>query len=170
MSPQTDEERFILLLREKKNIIYKICNSYCKSSEDRKDLAQEIIIQLWKSLHKYNDEYKMSTWVYAIALNVAMRFYRDKKRSKEIFSGTDGLVEIIEDTALREEQETKLQLLYQFINKLDELNKALMILYLDNNSYNEIGKILGITETNVATKINRIKQKMKQQFTTSTQL
>ncbi len=170
MSPQTDEERFILLLREKRNIIYKICNSYCKSSEDRKDLAQEIIIQLWKSLHKYNDEYKLSTWVYAIALNVAMRFYRDKKRSKEIFPGTDGIVEIREDTTLREEQETKLQLLYQFINKLDELNKALMILYLDNNSYNEIAKILGITETNVATKINRIKQKMKQEFTTTTQV
>ena len=143
MSAQTDQERFILLLREKRNIIYKICNSYCKSSEDRKDLAQEIIIQLWKSLQKYNDEYKLTTWVYAIALNVAMRFYRDKKRSKEIFPGTDGIVEIIEDTALREEQEMKLQLLYQFISKLDELNKALMILYLDNNSYNEIGKILG---------------------------
>ncbi len=164
MNRQTNEERFIQILQEKKKIIYKICNSYCRSIEDRKDLAQEIIIQLWKSLHKYNEQYQLSTWVYAIALNVAMSFYRSKKRNKEVFAGLEIVVEIMDDTLHKREQEDNLKLLDKFINELDELNKALMILYLDNNSYKEISEILGITETNVATKISRIKQKLKQQF------
>ncbi|MDB5249686.1 MAG: polymerase ECF-type sigma factor [Segetibacter sp.] len=164
MNLQPDEERFILILQEKKKIIYKICNSYCRSVEDRKDLAQEIIIQLWKSLHKYNEQYQLSTWVYAIALNVAMAFHRSKKRKREVFAGLEIVVAIMDDTTEEREQEENLQLLYKFINELEELNKALMILYLDNNSYKEISLVLGITETNVATKINRIKQKLKQQF------
>ena len=165
MSLQTPDERFIKILSDHKKIVFKVCNFYCKNIEDRKDLAQEIIIQLWKSFHKYNDVYKISTWIYSIALNVAISFYRNKKRSEHIFYPGE-IIEITDDDSEAEEAETSIQLLYSFINQLDSLNKALMILYLDKNSYKEIAEILGITETNVATKINRIKQKLKQQFTT----
>ncbi len=165
MSSQTPDEKFIKILGDHKKIVFKVCNVYCRNTEDRKDLAQEIIVQLWKSFHKYNNVYKISTWIYSIALNVAISFYRNKKRSEHIFYPGE-IIEITKNGSESEEPETNIQLLYAFINQLDSLNKALMLLYLDKNSYKEIAEILGITETNVATKINRIKQKLKQQFTT----
>lgn len=164
---QTEEERFISVLKGNNKIIYKVCNFYCKSHEDRKDLAQEIIIQLWKSFEKYDVQYKLSTWIYRIALNTAISFYRNKKRKHNIYPLDENVIEIIDDNLQMQEVEAGIVLLQTFINQLDQFNKALMILYLDDNSYREIAEILGITETNVATKISRIKQKVKQQFISS---
>ena len=155
---------FIKFLEEHKGIIYKVANAYCRDEEDRKDLIQEIIFQLWRSFAKYDQQYRASTWTYRIALNVSISFYRKEKRrtspamplTKDILRVTDPY----EDAAL-EENVTRL---HQFINQLPALHRALMILYLDEKSYAEIASILGITETNVATKISRIKQKLKRQF------
>jgi RNA polymerase sigma-70 factor, ECF subfamily len=160
---QTKEEKFIAVLKNHKKIVFKVCNFYCRNAEDRKDLAQEIIIQLWKSFHKYNDTYKISTWIYRIALNVSISFYRNKKRNEHIFY-PGVLIDIDDNNSGTKNLEEGIQLLHSFIDKLDDLNKALMILYLDRNTYKEIAEILGITETNVATKINRIKQKLKLEF------
>ncbi len=167
MNSIQNDSQFLALIQTNKKLIYKVCNSYCNNAEDKKDLAQEIIIQLWQSYRKYDDQYKLSTWMYRIALNVAISFYRkEHKRNKAPSGGSESLLHIIDNNEESEQLESNIQLLHQFIDQLDELNKALIITYLDGKSYQEIAEILGITETNVATKISRIKQKLKQQFST----
>jgi RNA polymerase sigma factor (sigma-70 family) len=164
MTTQADKERFVNIISQNKKLIYKVCNSYCRDAEDRRDLVQEVIIRLWQSFGKYNDRYKLSTWMYRIALNTAISHYRSgKRRTENTLPFTEDLLEIADDNA---ETNDHIKQLYTFINALDELNRALMILYLDDNSYREIGDILGISETNVATKISRIKQQLKKQFAT----
>lgn len=163
----TKKEQFIKTIDAHKKIIYKIVNSYCQNKEDRKDLEQEIIIQLWNSFDKYNSAYKYSTWMYRIALNVAISFYRKEKKGfiKSDFYNEESIFKIEEDTT--EEQTVlneHLKLLQEFIQNLNELNKALILLYLEEKSYQEISEILGITKTNVATKMNRIKLKLKNEF------
>jgi RNA polymerase sigma-70 factor (ECF subfamily) len=161
-----DNEAFLEILERHKKIIFKVCNSYCREPEGRKDLAQEIVIQLWKSFGKYDSRYKLSTWIYRIALNVAISFYRRERKHGNISSMSDHDLNIAADDHQAIETEGHLAQLHSFIDQLDELHKALMILYLDNNSYKDIAEVLGITETNVATKISRVKQKLKQQFET----
>jgi len=157
---------FITTIDTHKKIIYKIVNSYCQNKEDRKDLEQEIIIQLWNSFDKYNAEYKYSTWMYRIALNVAISFYRKEKKwsVKNDFYNEDSIYRIDEEYENETELEYNIKLLQEFINNLNELNKALMLLYLEEKSYDEIAEILGITKTNVATKISRLKLKLKKEF------
>jgi RNA polymerase sigma factor (sigma-70 family) len=157
------DNQFSALLEEHKGIIYKIANSYCRNADDRKDLVQEIVLQLWKSQHRYDASFKLSTWVYRVALNVAISAYRrERKRSERIAP----LEEILSEPAFETKQsDPRIETLHRIITQLDELNRALMILYLDDNSYREIASILGISETNVATKINRLKQRIKEQFT-----
>ncbi|MEO9891054.1 RNA polymerase sigma factor [Aurantibacter sp.] len=161
------KEQFIKTLDEHKKIIYKIVNSYCQNKEDRKDLEQEIIIQLWNSYDNYNSNYKYTTWMYRIALNVAISFYRKEKKwsLKNDFFNEESIFKIEEDTSEKQtELNYHLKLLQEFIHNLNELNKALMLLYLEEKSYEEISEILGITKTNVATKISRIKLKLKKEF------
>jgi RNA polymerase sigma-70 factor (ECF subfamily) len=164
MITPAQEQKFLALIEEHKKILYKVCYSYCRQAEDRNDLAQEMVIQLWRSFEKYNDQFKFSTWMYRVALNVAISFYRrEKTRSRHISPFDDDLLNVIDDSGSPESSED-LELLHRFIQRLDELNKALVLLYLDGNSYKAISDVLGITETNVATKINRIKKKLGQDF------
>ncbi len=161
------KDRFIQTIDEHKKIIYKIVNSYCPNREDRKDLEQEIIIQLWKSFDKYDDNYKYSTWMYRIALNVAISFYRKERKwsLKSDFYNEESIFNLEEEkNDDKTELDDQIQLLQTFINNLNELNKALMLLYLEEKSHEEIAEILGITKTNVATKIGRIKLKLKKEF------
>ena len=158
-----EKEQFIGILKEHKRLLYRVVYLYCRDSEDRKDLEQEIIIQLWKSLKNYNQEFKLSTWIYKIALNVAITYYRrDVKRKETNEPYDESIFQIAEEEDDAEESINKRELLYKVINKLDELNKAIIILYLDDKSYKEISEIIGLTETNVGTKINRIKSKLKE--------
>jgi RNA polymerase sigma factor (sigma-70 family) len=163
MRPPIVDDQFSALIGEHKGIIYKVANSYCRNAEDRKDLVQEIIVHLWKSHGRYDDRFKLSTWIYRIALNVAISAYRrEKKRSERVAP----LEEIIVEPATEPGRpDPKVATLHRIIDQLDELNRALMILYLDDNSYRDIAGVLGLTETNVATKINRLKLKIKEQFT-----
>lgn len=164
MDTLSEKDKFIRIIKDHKRIIYKVINSYCKDFEDRKDLEQEIIIQLWKSLKSYNENFKLSTWIYRIALNVAISHYRkDQKRQKSNTSIDEEIFRIAVDDS-DEEQKGRSELLYHFINQLDTFNKAIIILYLDDNSYKDISEILGITETNVGTKISRIKKQLKECF------
>jgi RNA polymerase sigma-70 factor (ECF subfamily) len=162
------KDRFITTIDAHKKIIYKIVNSYCQNREDRKDLEQEIIIQLWNSFDKYNADYKYSSWMYRIALNVAISYYRKEKKwfAKNDFYNENSIYSVTDEN--ENENETALddniKLLQKFINNLNELNKALMLLYLEEKPYDEIAEILGITKTNVATKISRLKLKLKREF------
>ena len=166
MDSTEKSNRFLLVIDTNKGILYKVANSYCKDSEDRKDLVQEIIIQLWKSFEDYNDQYKYSTWVYRIALNVAISFYRKENRRKEIANPLNDSILNYADTNLATEKEQDLSILQEFIMELKELDKAVMLLYLEEKSYKEIAEMIGITETYVATKIGRIKIILKQKFAT----
>src|SRR5450755_3371099 len=156
------QERFQARLEEHKKILYKVCKSYCRDRDARDDLAQEIIIQLWRSFDKLDDRCRFSTWMYRIALNVAISFYRrENTRTRYVISDEEHLLEAIDEAKNHPEE---IGLLYEFIEGLDPLNKALVLLYLDGNNYQEIAEVLGISETNVATKISRLKSKMKQEF------
>lgn len=164
MSIQDKSDLFVSVIEGHKGIIYKVANSYCNDIEDRKDLTQEIFVQLWKSFDNYNDEYKYSTWIYRISLNVAISFYRkEKTRTKISNPFNDGIFNFA-DTNGSEEKEINFGILQKFISELKQLDKALMLLYLEEKSYKEISEIIGITETNVATKISRIKGKLKREF------
>ena len=154
------QERFQTLVEEHKKILYKVCNSYCKDRDARDDLAQEIVMQLWRSFDKFNQGSRFSTWMYRIALNVAISFYRrENTRTRYVISDEEHILEAADDTSNQPED---IRLLYEFLEGLDPLNKALVLLYLDGNNYQEIAEVLGISETNVATKISRLKSKMKQ--------
>ena len=156
---------FLSLIQSNKGIIYKVANSYCKNVEDRKDLVQEIIIQLWKSFDNYNEKFKYSTWMYRISLNVAISFYRKENTRKRLSNSlTEEIIHFTGNDSL-EDKESDLGILQQMILQLQDLNKALMLLYLEEKSHKEISQIIGISETNVATKINRIKNVLKQKFT-----
>jgi RNA polymerase sigma factor (sigma-70 family) len=156
------QERFQARVEEHKKILYKICNSYCRDRDARDDLAQEIIIQLWQSFEKYDESRQFSTWMYRIALNVAISFYRrEKTRTRHVISDEEHLLEAANET---ESQSEEIRVLYRFIERLDPLNKALVLLYLDGNNYQEIAEVVGISETNVATKISRLKSKMKREL------
>ncbi len=169
--PLSKKDSFIKLIDEHKKIIYKIVNSYCPNHADRKDLEQEIMIQLWSAFDSYNTDYKYSTWMYRIALNVAISFYRKEKKwsLKSDYYNEESIFIYGENNLERElESDQNLKLLQQFINKLKELDKALMLLYLDRKKHEEIAEILGISKTNVATKIGRIKIKLKKEFEKNT--
>jgi RNA polymerase sigma-70 factor (ECF subfamily) len=155
---------FISILDNHKGVIFKIVNSYCKDVTDKQDLIQEIIIQLWISFEKYNNQFKLSTWIYRIALNTSISFYRKNKVRKEktVISSA-----ILQKTLKADEpfqENPNLLKLQGFIQELRELDKALILLYLDGLSQKEISKIIGIKPTNVGTKIERIKKTLKQKF------
>jgi len=155
-------ERFQALVDEHKKILYKVCNSYCRDRDARDDLVQEIIIELWRSFDKFDERRRFSTWMYRVALNVAISFYRrERTRTRYVISDENHLLEAVDDT---KNQSEDIRVLYEFIEGLDPLNKALVLLYLDGNDHQEIADVLGISETNVATKINRVKIKMKQEL------
>ena len=159
-----EKEKFIRIIKDYQNLIYKICNNYCSNSDDRKDLEQEILYQLWKSFKRYDGRVKLSTWIYKVALNTAISFYRnDKKHSKNRIKIDVSIISLPEQE-YNPEIDEKIKLLYAFIEKLNEIDKALMLLYLDSNKYTEIAEILGISESNVSTKISRIKKALKTYF------
>lgn len=149
-------------------MVFKVAGLYSRSVADRDDLMQEISTQLWRSFGGYDAaRAKFSTWLYRIALNVAIsqarrerwaegeRFEPLEARHLETVGGGEGIAETDE----------RLVALYAFIGQLDELNRALILLYLEDRSYGDIADILGISETNVATKISRIKQTLRSQMT-----
>lgn len=158
------EKEFIGLINKNKGIIYKICNSYCNNKADRDDLAQDIVYNLWKSFGNYIGEYKFSTWMYRIALNVAISGYRQSRKHPYSAPISDRLVVFEENGETKVEEDKNLQLLQKFIHGLKELDKAIILLYLDDKSHKEIAEITGFTETNISTKIYRIKEKLKSEF------
>lgn len=155
---------FSKLIQENRRIIFKICNAYCAKKEDRDDLAQEMVYELWKSFKGFNADYKFTTWMYRVALNVAISFYRKEKKSAGTIIYSETLLEFEDEQSTSVETEDNFNLMHQFINQLKAIDKSIMILYLDDKSYREIAEITGITETNVSTRINRVKEILRTQF------
>ncbi len=164
MALEPKSDAFLSLVEAHKGIIYKVSNAYCSDAEDRKDVVQEIILQLWKSFDDYDKRFQHSTWIYRIALNVAISFYRKETTRKTISNPVPGNIINRIDSAENNPTEEGIRFLHQFISELKELDKAVMLLYLEGKSHKEISEIIGITETNTATKIGRIKTILKQRF------
>ena len=161
---KTKEIEFSRLMNQHKGIIYKVVNSYCQHQDDRQDLAQEILTAMWLAIDKFNNEFKFSTWMYRIALNVAISYYRkDSKREDKASMSEESIIHIAA-ICDQDERSEEINQLYQFIGQLDKLSKAIMLLYLESESYESIAGSLGITKTNVATRIGRIKETLKNQF------
>ena len=163
MNEKERKQHFQNIIEQHKGILYKVARAYCPNEEDRQDLIQEIMIQVWQSIHRYNNQFKISTWFYRISLNVAISFYRKsttRANKYKMLSEQTAQIPIEDKTA----DEIQLNLLEQFISELKEIDKGLMILYLEDKSHAEIAEILGISISNVGTKIGRIKNRLKTQF------
>jgi RNA polymerase sigma-70 factor (ECF subfamily) len=163
MNEKEQKQHFQNIIEQHKGILHKVARAYCPNEDDRQDLIQEMMIQVWLSIYRYNNQFKISTWFYRISLNVAISFYRkNTTRANKYTELTEQLIETpVED---KSENERQLYLLDQFISELKEIDKALMILYLEDKSHTEIAEILGISVSNVGTKIGRIKDKLKTRF------
>lgn len=163
MAIDENKKAFEKVIQANQGIIFKVVNTYCARPDDRDDLAQEIMLQLWKSFGKYDTKYKISTWMYRVALNVAISFYRKNQVWQNLHTPVQETMPhpAEEDSESHEQQ---LALLDQFIQELKELDKALMLLYLEKKGQQEIAEILGISVANVSTKIVRIKEKLKHRF------
>ncbi|MEM6378123.1 MAG: sigma-70 family RNA polymerase sigma factor [Bacteroidota bacterium] len=159
-----EQAEFIALVRTHQKLIYKICHSYCQNTQDWQDLEQEVLLQLWSAMPKYDGRVQISTWIYKVALNTAIAFYRKGKKYKSPKVSIDEQVLAMPDPAGSTIVNEQLVQLHQFIGALPPLNKALMLLYLDDYKPKEIAAILGISRTNVSTKLNRIKKQLQEQF------
>ncbi|MEP6809926.1 MAG: sigma-70 family RNA polymerase sigma factor [Chthoniobacterales bacterium] len=157
---------FLDLLNQHAGIVHKVAASYSSSQADRHDLTQEIMLQLWKAYPRYAPERPFSTWMYRIALNVAISFLRSNTRPvRQTIPLEEIETEIADSTSAIPEENERVVLLQKVIAALDPLNRALLLLFLDDHSYREIAAILGLTETNVATKLNRLKQRVRREIT-----
>lgn len=165
MTNEHRHARFLSLLRDHERIIFKVAATYCSQVDDRRDLEQEICVQLWRAFPAYDETRAFPTWMYRIALNVAIAFVRKSSRRQRQRTIDLNSVETRPaspvDGGIEDERIAALRVL---IAEFDPLNRALMLLYLDDRSYREIADVLGITETNVATKLHRLKQRIRLRF------
>ena len=159
---KTEEQRFLKIVESHKGIVYRVANSYSQNEADRDDLVQEIIFQLWRSRDRYSDRYAMSTWVYRIALNISISTLRKSNRRKNSVQPMMQPIECVASEGPTEDEDLKL--LHAFIGQLKELDRALILLYLDEKSHQEMSEILGLSTSNVATRLSRVRNRLKKMF------
>lgn len=156
----TLEQSFVQQLKENQNIIHKICRLYTNDSDAHKDLFQEVTIQLWNAFPKFRGDSKFSTWAYRVALNTAITLYRKSTRTIKT-SEYEKHSFYISQEDYNSEQEEQLKLMYKAVYQLNDIEKALIFMYLEDANYTEIAETLGISEVNARVKMNRIKGKLK---------
>jgi RNA polymerase sigma-70 factor (ECF subfamily) len=154
------EHKFIIEFEQNQNIIHKVCRIYTSNHDAHNDLFQEIAIQLWKAYPKFRGESKLSTWMYRIGLNTAITLYRKSKRSI-VTQDFDSVLYRIESISYDDTEEEQLKLMYKAIHQLNDIDKALIFLYLEDVNYKEISETMGITEVNARVRMNRIKTRLK---------
>lgn len=154
------EHKFISEFQQNQNIIHKVCRIYTNNQEAHNDLFQEITIQLWKTYPKFRGDSKLSTWMYRIGLNTAITLYRKSKRTIKT-QDFDSVLYKIESTDYDDTEEEQLKLMYAAIYQLNDIEKALIFLYLEDKNYKEIALTIGISEVNARVKMNRIKTRLK---------
>ncbi|WP_199121243.1 RNA polymerase sigma factor [Pedobacter sp. ASV28] len=158
--PEPSTANFLQLINENKGIIHKVTKMYMDKVEDREDLFQEIVMQLWKAYHTFKGSSKFSTWMYRVALNTAIIFFKKENRKVDKTSLNEQID--IADYNDNQEKEEKLAYLYRAVQELNPIEKALIFLFLENQSHKEISHNLGITEINARVKLNRTKEKLQQ--------
>ncbi len=157
---QLTEQEFLTAINKHKGILYKVSRMYFDALEDQQDLFQEIILQLWKSLGSFKGESEFSSWMYRVALNTAIVFFKKEKRKPDSFGST--LQEPVGFEDYSKEKDEQLDHFYKAVKKLDKVEKALILQYIEGFSGKEIAKNLGLSEANVRVKINRTKNKLQE--------
>jgi len=157
------QERFAALLEEHAGILHKTSRAYAFSEPDRQDLSQEIAAQLWRSFPRYDTRLPFSTWMYRVALNVAISFARRQAVRRRHDADPERLEEA-PDPGGGAARDRELQLLDRFLAGLGELDRALMLLYLDGRRHDAIAEVLGISESNVGTRIGRLKERLRREL------
>ena len=157
----TKQTQFLQRIGENKGILFKICKIYEDNAEDRDDLLQEMILQLWIAYDSFRGESKFSSWMYRVALNTAIVFFkRQKRRPDDVPLHYD--MEQPEELSNAGEKEEQLAVFYKAVRQLSKVEKALIYLYMEDQPYNEIAAHLGITEGNLRVRLNRVKNKLKE--------
>lgn len=159
-----DASDFTALLRRHAGLIHKIAYAYCRHAADRDDLVQEVAVQLWRSRERYDRRHRETTWIYRIALNVAISFYRRERRHRERAEPLDDHAITLAAGGDAGESHDQLPLLLRYLDDLGPLDRALVLLYLDGNDHAAIAEVLGISASNVGTKIGRIKERLRLAF------
>jgi RNA polymerase sigma factor (sigma-70 family) len=150
------EKEFVAIINQHRRLVYKICHLYARDPDDQQDLFQDIVLQLWRAFPSFRNESLITTGMYRVALNTAISWFRKEKRKPglQTISGAELQLPDLEPTI-------ETEILHQAIQHLTQIEKAIIILYLDEKSYQEISDIMGITLSNVGVKINRIKMKLE---------
>lgn len=153
------QEDFVSIIKENESLIYKVARLYTNTTEDQNDLFQEIVIQIWKGFEKFKNNSKISTWVYRVAINTAITGLRKRKKFINMVPIEGEIINYPEIQSTRSDD--KLDFIYQCIEELNELDKGIMLLYLENRSYSEIAETIGLSETNIGSRLSRIRQQIK---------
>ena len=151
------EQKFVQIINQNQGILHKVCRIYCNNQDDHNDSFQEITLQLWKAFPSFRSEAKISTWMYRIALNTAISGIRKKKIQTTALENINFQPVDFNDTST----EDNMLLLYKAIAYLSDVEKSIVLLYLEEKPYDEIAEITGITANYVAVKMNRIKEKLR---------
>ena len=157
MNTKQIENDFLQLITAQKRVIYKVCYVYANDQDELNDLFQEVVLNLWKSFPRYRGDSQLSTWVYRISMNTCITFLRRSSTRPNTIPIT---ADVIGQLADEEGKENQLKELYTLINQLGKMERALILLWLEERSYQEMADILGITKTNVGVKLNRVKEKL----------
>ncbi len=153
---EAKEVEFLSVIDEYQKIIHNVCNIYTDNRIDHEDLFQEVLVQLWSGYSRFNGQSKLSTWIYRVALYTAISYIKKVMKSRKAIKDVE-----IESRDYIKTEESEEDLLKMAIRKLDQADKAFVLLYLEDKSYKEMSEILGISESNVGVKLNRIKKKLK---------
>ena len=155
------QDEFVRQVQTNQGILQKICRLYAQTQPDREDLFQEIVVQLWKALPRFQGQSKFSTWLYRVALNTAISDFRKKRRTLSVSETEIESLEIKSELT-EVDKEERLKTLSVAISRLPEVDKAIVMLYLEDKSYEEMEDILGINASNLRVKMNRIREKLRQ--------
>jgi len=157
-------DEFVALVDAHARIVHKVVHTYCWSADDRADLTQEILAQSWRAFPGYDPARPFSTWMYRVALNVAISWLRGDSRRRRIHAPYDPARHDAAAPPPRDEADDRVRALYSVIDGLPPLDRALLLLHLEEHSHRDIGAILGLSDSNVATRISRLKQRLKRRL------
>ena len=155
------ENAFLSTLEQSQEKIFRVCVSYTKNTQDAKDLFQEVLVNIWKALPNFKGDALLSTYIYRITINVCLRFQKNLIKGRSRFISANNItIEHVESTADDAQNEKKLMLLRSCVRGLNDVDKAVITLFLEELSYREISLITGLKENTVAVRIKRIKKKL----------
>lgn len=157
MSEENDkEQRFLAIVEDNRRVISKVCYMYATDDDHFKDLYQETLINLWKGIDSYRGEASVSTWIYRTSINSCLTDYRRTKKHRQVAS-LESVPDVADD---RSDKSAQLKEMYRLISRLERLDKAIIMLWLDEKTYDEIAEITGLPRNNIATRLRRIKARL----------